>query len=142
MRPEITYADGTDPPRLNKLFHGAPAFGVGGSPAVAESDRIGPMDQKQIEIIQSQLIHGLFKGTHHEFIGVVGVFQLSRDKQFRARNTAEPDGFADALLVAVALRGIDMRVSRVKGASNGLYGRFAVRRLPGAEPDAGNPDAV
>ena len=100
------------------------------------------MDQEKIEIIQAQLVHGFIKGTQGQVIAVVCIPQLGRDKEILPGHAAQADGFSHAFLVAVGLGGIDMCISGVDGAPDGLNGGFTVGCLPRSKTEAGNRYAV
>ena len=66
------------------------------------------MNQEKVQIVQTQFVHGFFKGTPGQVIAVICIPQLGRDKQILPGNAAQADCLADAFLISVSLRRVDV----------------------------------
>ena len=94
------------------------------------------MNQIEIQIFQSQPLHGLFKRGQSGFISLIGIPQLARYKDFFPGKAGIPDGTAHALFISISGRRIDMPVApRDRFPDRGI-GHAAILRLPGAKPNA------
>ena len=67
---------------------------------------------------------------------------LGRDEDLLARDAATPDRRADAPLVAVELRGVDVPVSGLERPLDRVLGLGALVHLPHPEPEHRHPHAV
>ena len=86
--------------------------------------------------------HGLFKGGQGGLIAPVGVPDFAGDEDLLPRQAAGPDGLADAGLVAVEIRGVDVPVAQAEGLYDGVHrGRFFGHEV-GAEAGGGDGDTV
>jgi hypothetical protein len=68
--------------------------------------------------------------------------ELRRDEHLVAANAALAQPLADALLVAVRLRGIDVAVAELERPADGVHAFLSVRHLPDTEPEQRHPVAV
>ena len=85
-----------------------------------------PVDQEQVDTVDAQVGQRLVERTPRVVGSVEGVAQLAREVELLARDPAGGDRLADALLVAVHLRGVDVPVAHLDRLPGDL--RRPVRR--------------
>jgi len=135
---EIADTNGPDAFGFVEFFKGFPGTGVGFLPIIAERGRIGPVDQKQIQVFQIQLFHRTLERRKGFLIPMLAVGQFGCNKEIFPLDPAFLDGLAHAFLVTIPLSRIDMPKS---GGNSGLYrryGNFSVWRLPCSKTNTGN----
>ncbi len=85
-------------------------------------------------MLQPQLGQAGVEGTQSAVVALVGIPQLGGDEQLIARQTSLGDGLADALLVAVDGRGINVAIAQVEGRLDHLSGLVG-RGLPDSQAE-------
>ena len=100
------------------------------------------MDKEQVEVISLQLFKRSLERPHRVVVAVHRVVELGGDKNIFPVHTAAPDSLAHSLLVAVALRRVDVAVARLKRRDDRIHACFITRRLPSAEADNGYLNVV
>jgi hypothetical protein len=92
---------------------------------------LGPVDQVEVDVVDTEPPQALLS-----FGGGVGAArkELGGDEDLVTLETALPDPFPDALLVAIGLRGIDVAVPGLQRPADGADTLGAVGHLPDAEP--------
>ena len=99
------------------------------------------MDEHQVDPVDAELgrahLEGLARLAHPVPLGV----QLRRDEDLLARHAARAHAAADALLVAVGVRGVDQAVAQPDRLGHRALG-LAVAHRPGAEAEAGHAAPV
>jgi hypothetical protein len=73
------------------------------------------VDEIQIQVFESQLVHRNIKGLQRRLVAVLGVPQFRGNEQFFALDAAQANALAHALLVSIDGGGVDMAVTRVNG---------------------------
>ena len=91
------------------------------------------MDQVEVDILEAELTDA----ARERPLGAreIGRPQLRRYPNVLAGNTAAPHALADAALVGVEPRRVDVAVARLERPANRFDRRLAVRDLPNAEAD-------
>lgn len=132
---EVRHPDGPDESVGVELLHRQPTLD---EQAVA---RIRPVDEVQIDIIDSQVAAALFEGAESALVSLVGVAQLGREEELITRDPAETDRLTDASLVAVCGGRVDVAVTSCDGDLRRRSGLFWFD-LVGPEPKLRNRDRV
>ena len=110
---EVRDADGFDAACPVQLFQGLPCVAVDLLPVIPVNQIIGrPVNEIQVQIFQSQVLQGLFKGCHGPVISPVRLPDLSGDKDFFPGDPAVADAGAYAGFIPVKGRSVDMAVAR------------------------------
>ena len=129
----VAHADGLQLAGLVRLFHGSV-----GADVVAH----GLMDQIQIDIVQSQLLHRGLNGLLSALIAGVLHPQLGGDEQFLPGHAALGDGTAHGLLVHIGRRRVDQAVAGGDGVQHRLLAHGGVGHLEHAEALQGHLNSV
>ncbi len=69
--------------------------------------RIGPVDQKQIDIVQAQSFQARLAGLANALDAMPLPIEFGGDEDVFTPHTGGADAFADAALIAVVLGGVD-----------------------------------
>src|SRR6185437_3887339 len=116
VRLEVGHADRAGPPVAVELLQGLP--GRHEVAVVPRGQR--PVDQEQVDVVGAERLQRYLECDP----GVVGqvrvVAQLAGDEHIAAVKPGLRDGLADLLLVAVALRGVDVPVAGLQRRHHGL----------------------
>ena len=110
------------------IFEGGPGQG---DVAPVEGGQ-GPVDEEEVDVVGAQVLLRAGDGGGGAFGLVVRVVDLGGEEDLVARDARGVEGCSDLCLVAVHLRGVDVAVSDVERAANGIVGVFG-RDLVGAE---------
>ena len=133
LRIAVAHADGPELAGLVCLLHG---------PVGADIVAHGLVDQVQVDVVQSQLLHRRLNGPFGALVAGVLHPQLRGDEQFLTGYAAFGDGTAHGLLVHVGCSGVDEAVSRGDGVQNRLLADGRVRHLEHAEALQGHLNSV
>jgi hypothetical protein len=125
---EVAHADGASATVLAKLLHRAPG--------VARGVRHRPVDQVEIDVVETQAGEAALAGRQRVVVALLVVPQLGGDEELVARDAACSDRSADAVLVAVHRGGVDATVPDLETPGD-LMLDFGTRLGPErAEPEA------
>jgi hypothetical protein len=100
------------------------------------------MDKVKVEIVEAKVGQCLFKGVERAFIAAFFVPDLAGHEDTRSGQAGCGDAPAHIGFVSVNGGGVNVPVSLFKCCLDGGYGSIAARRLPCAEPQAGNGATV
>ena len=92
------------------------------------------MDEEEVDVVGAQVFQRAGDGGGGAFGLVVRVVDLGGEEDLVARDARGVEGCSDLCLVAVHLRGVDVAVSDVERAANGIVGVFG-RDFVGAEAE-------
>ena len=98
----------------------------GGDEVTVVLRRQRPVDQEQVDVVEAEVGERLVEGRACLLGLVEAVVELAGDEQLLARDPGVTDRLADALLVAVHLRGVDVPVAgleRLRGDPGGVLRR-------------------
>src|SRR5439155_14602797 len=90
----------------------------------------GPVDDVQVDGVHAEPLETPF-GFRDRILA--SREELRRDEHLVARDAACAQALADALLVAVGLRGIDVAVAELERRADGVHAFISVRHLPDTE---------
>src|SRR3989449_10223924 len=102
-------------------------------PRLVAKARYRPVDQVQIDVVESQLAATPFERSQRGLVPVIAVPELRCDENPVPRNSTLPDCRADVPFVRVHFRGVDQAVPDLEGGGDGVPGLLARRGLPDAE---------
>src|SRR5215467_8547844 len=108
----VAHADGTTSSVAQQRLQRAPGFGA------QSFDR--PMDQVEIHVVEAELARASVKGAKRAVVAVVAVPQLGGDKDAVPRYCALSDRFANILLVAVDVSGVEVAIAHRQRIQHGL----------------------
>ena len=103
--------------------------------------RHGPVDEVQVQHVEAELAHGGVEGAQRRVVALFEVPQLGRHEDVLARHVGLGECPADAGLVAVDGRGVDVSVTRVQSQPDHALGDV-VFDLPDAVAQLGDGVAV
>jgi len=102
------------------------------------------MNEKQVEVVEAELLEALIDGFQRRLISLVPPRDLGRDEDLLPFDAALRDTLAHCLLVTVRLGGIDVPVAGLQRLQNGGL-RVVVLIHPQAEQwdlmSAGQPNS-
>ena len=93
------------------------------------------MDEVEVDVVDAQPLQALRRFRRR--VLTAGI-ELGRDEDVTTRYAAVLQRPADALLVAVGLRGVNVPVAEFEGPSNGVDALASVAHLPDTETEHGN----
>ncbi len=96
---------------------------------------LGPVDDVEVDLLDAEPLEAVL-GLGGR-VGARGI-ELRRDEDLVARDAAVAQRAADARLVAVGLRGVDVPVARLERPAHRVLTLGAVLDLPHAQPDRGD----
>ena len=99
------------------------------------------MDQEEVDLLDAEVGKGPVERLQGVVVVVEAVVQLAGDEDVVARNARIADRFADALLVAVHLRGVDVAVSDLE-CGQSCFTRVLRRNLEDSETQLRDGDSV
>src|SRR5665811_2109362 len=108
---------------------------------VAVDGGSGPVDQVEVDIFQSEFGPALLERIQRGLVALIGVPQFRGDEEVLAGEVGFGDRFADAFLIGVELRGIDVAVAGLERLGYGGFG-FGKRHLEQTESELGDLDAM
>ena len=126
---EVAHADGAHAALVAQLAQRLPGLDV----AVLPGRR--PVDEEQVEHVEPEPLQRGVERGEGGVSTVVVVPDLRRDEHVLAGHVARRQGPADALLVAVEARRVDVPVAGLQGGGHGRLD-LVVGHLPDAEADA------
>ena len=91
-----------------------------------------PVDEVEVDVVDPEPLDAV--GGLSERVAPAGV-ELRRDEHLVARDAALAQRSADARLVSVRLRGVDVAVPQLQGRADRVHARGSVRYLPHAESE-------
>lgn len=112
---------------------------------VAALAKLGPrlraVDQHEVDVIESERLQGGVDAALRISIGLGFRGQLRGDEEVGPRHAAGPKAFADAALIAVSLRRVEMPVAdRCSLADDRCHG--IIVDAPGSQPQFRDGDAI
>src|SRR5256712_10987396 len=102
-------------------------------PRLVAKARYRPVDQVQIDVVESQLAATPFERSQRGLVPVIAVPEFRCDDNLVPRNSTLPDCRADVPFVRIHFRGVDQAVPDLEGGGDGVPGLLARRGLPDAE---------
>ena len=124
-RAEVGHADRPGEPALLRPLHAGPR---------PHRAALRPVHQVQVHLVDAELAQALLGLGDRVLAARV---ELGGDEHLVARHAAVPQRLADAGLVAVGLRGVDVPVTELKRHAHGVRAGRPVGNLPDAEPEHG-----
>ena len=100
-----------------------------------------PVDEEQVDLVEAERGHGPVEGAARVVGLVEAVVELGGDVELVAGDAGGGDRLADALLVLVHLRGVDVAVADLERLGDDLGGVLR-RDLEDAEAELGDLGAV
>ena len=110
---EVGNADRAHPSVGQQLLERSPGLDV------LVEHRQRPMDKKEVEDVDAQLVHAAVEGGEGRVVSVLAVSQFGGDEQLVPWHVALRDRGTDTFFIAVALRSVDQPIS-VVGVANVL----------------------
>ena len=101
---EIRYPDRTRLAGCDKLFERLPCRDI----FVTLGQ--GPVDEEQIDVVQTEALQGFVKSANRAVIALVCAVQFGRDEEIFAAYAAIADALAHAALIAVFRSGVDVTI--------------------------------
>ena len=127
---EVGNADRADLACAVKLDHRAPGLAVDLIPILKLNLVCGPVNEVEIEIVEPELLKRLVERRESGLVAAALVPDLAGDEDVLARNSALCDRLADADLVAVDSRGVDVAIACRESRLDRIYSSLAVGSLP------------
>src|SRR3954452_21942205 len=103
--------------------------------------RLGAVDDHQVEVVKPHRLERPVNRLDGVLIGLHLGSELGRHEDLVSAQAAGPDSLADALFVAVRLRGVDVAIADLRGLLHG-GGGIGVVDEPGPESELRDLDAV
>lgn len=142
MFAEVAHAYRTNLSVVIKLLERTPCVGNLLFPYFPCRLRTRPVNEKQVEIVESRHTKTLVICRKSGLIPLFVVCKLCCDEYVASCDAAFSHGFAYRLLVAVALGGVNVSVAAFKRIFHGVYRSISVGRAPGPESDGGDRHSV
>lgn len=130
----VADADGFDAAGALEFFHGAPRG------LMLSFD--GPVEEIEIKVVESEFGHAVLEGCFDTIGTDVVVPDLGGDEDFTAGNTALAHCLADAALVVVEGRSVDVTVTEIEGGADSAGGVSIDRDLEYAQTEPGHEEAI
>jgi hypothetical protein len=113
-----------------------------GSPGLQAFARDRPMQQIEIDVVETQPRQARVERSASRIESLVGIPQFGRDEYLVTPESTRSDRFADLVLISIGLRGVDVAVAEAQSGGDRIVSALAASRLPDAKSDLRNSGAV